>query len=510
MKKVYVLLTGLLLSITVLSQNCIPDYIWFTMQAQIDSFQVNYPGCTEIEGDVLIHGSGITNLNGLHVLTAVGGDLEIQTVIYLTSLTGLNQLTSIGGNLNIEDNDVLPNLIGLEGLTAIGGDLIITYNNVLTSLEGLDNLSAGSIKNLYIHNNFSLTNCDAQNFCEYLSGPNGLVEIYYNAEGCNNPSEIAELCGITLPCLPFGNYYFFTQSEIDNYQANFPGCSQIRGNVTIIGDGISDLSGLNGVTSIDGNFYIAGNPGLTSLSGLESLISIGGYLYIEENTALINLSGLDGLTSIGLSLMIYNNNNLSSLTGLESLSFIGGGLSISSNDALLHIEGLGSLISLKGNLFIVQNQALTTLTGLDNINADSISTLNILGNSSLSICDVQSVCDFISVPIGHYNFQDNATGCNDSAEVKAACGVGLIESNTAEQLFSIHPNPASGQITVETSSSTSKYQISIFNLNSQEVIHQQMTEPHTVIDISNLPAGVYFMRLTGERIVSIQKFIKID
>jgi hypothetical protein len=48
---------------------CLPEGINFTTQAQIDNFQTNYPGCTEIEGDVLILGSNITNLTGLSVLT---------------------------------------------------------------------------------------------------------------------------------------------------------------------------------------------------------------------------------------------------------------------------------------------------------------------------------------------------------------------------------------------------------------------------------------------------------
>ena len=42
---------------------CLPEGITFTTQSQIDSFQVNYPGCTEIEGDLDLQGSGITNLN---------------------------------------------------------------------------------------------------------------------------------------------------------------------------------------------------------------------------------------------------------------------------------------------------------------------------------------------------------------------------------------------------------------------------------------------------------------
>ena len=38
----------------VLSQPCLPDGITFNTQAQIDSFQILHPNCTEIEGDVII------------------------------------------------------------------------------------------------------------------------------------------------------------------------------------------------------------------------------------------------------------------------------------------------------------------------------------------------------------------------------------------------------------------------------------------------------------------------
>ena len=34
----------------VFSQGCLPEGITFTTQEQIDNFQTNYPGCTEIEG----------------------------------------------------------------------------------------------------------------------------------------------------------------------------------------------------------------------------------------------------------------------------------------------------------------------------------------------------------------------------------------------------------------------------------------------------------------------------
>jgi len=63
MKKLLLTLLITFLSLVLLSQGCLPEGITFTTQAQIDSFPINYPGCTEIEGDVGIVGDDIYNLN---------------------------------------------------------------------------------------------------------------------------------------------------------------------------------------------------------------------------------------------------------------------------------------------------------------------------------------------------------------------------------------------------------------------------------------------------------------
>jgi hypothetical protein len=359
-------------------QGCLPDGITFTTQDQIDNFQTNYPNCTEIEGDVTVgdfwQGGNISNLNGLSVLTS------------------------------------------------IGGNLVIYNNDALTSLTGLDNIDEGTINDLYIYNNSSLSTCEAEWLCDYLASPNGSINIYDNATGCNNPSEVAVACGITIQCLPFGNYYFLSQADIDNFQMAFPNCTALQGNVNISGSDITNLdglgyltsiggdlkiydnnvltsltglenlsfiegsvqigiysyensalaslTGLDNLTSIGGDLEIADNDALTSLTGLEGLTSIGGSLrigYFEGNPALTSLTGLDNLTSIGSDLYIVYNDALTSLTGLEGLTYIGGGLSINRNPALTSLTGLDNLTSIGGNLWITANDALTILTGLDNL-----------------------------------------------------------------------------------------------------------------------------------------------
>lgn len=74
--------------------------------------------------------------------------------------------------------------------------------------------------------------------------------------------------------------------------------------------------------------------------------------------------------------------------------------------------------------------------------------------------------------------------------------------------LSVYPNPASGQITIGTSSYHSNSQISILNMTGQILITRQISEPRTVINISALPNGVYFVRLTNDRTVEVGKFVK--
>ncbi len=65
----------ILFSFPGMSQPCLPGGITFSTQQGIDNFQIQYPDCTEIEGDVIISGNDITTLEPLHVLVAVNGFL---------------------------------------------------------------------------------------------------------------------------------------------------------------------------------------------------------------------------------------------------------------------------------------------------------------------------------------------------------------------------------------------------------------------------------------------------
>nr|NQU91118.1 T9SS type A sorting domain-containing protein [Bacteroidota bacterium] len=414
-----------------ISQPCLPEGITFTTQEEIDNFQLNHPGCTEIEGDVNIETINILNLNGLDVLTSIGGHLEFRLVILLSDFEGLNNLTEIGGgfllsnsslmnftgldnleyiggDLKIQENQVLSSLSGLENLVSIGGDLVIDDNDDLTDLSGFENLDGMTIMNLTITNNPILSQCDASFICDYLESPNGKVIIHSNALGFRNPVEIAAGCGITLPCLPYGDYFFYSQADIDAFPQNYPACIDLEGDVTIIGSTITNLNGLVALNSVGGSVNIQYNPLLTSLEGLDDLGTIGGNLRLTNNNALSSLEHLEDLTYIGGGFESINNIALSSIAGIGSLNYIGDFLKIERCYSLTNLDGLNNLTTIPGMLKIMKNDLLENINGLENISfvggglsiheAEALSSLSPLANISeigggLSISNIDLLND---------------------------------------------------------------------------------------------------------------------
>jgi hypothetical protein len=163
--------------VEIYSCSCLPENITFTTQEQIDNFQTNYPGCTEIEGALGISGIDITNLNGLNCLTSIGGNLNIHDNNNLTNLSGFDNLNFIGESLLIGEldwvgwggNNSLINFSGLNNLSAIGGSFNITGNEVLTDLTGLGSLTSIA-EHLMINKNNNLSSLTGIDNLNYVGG----------------------------------------------------------------------------------------------------------------------------------------------------------------------------------------------------------------------------------------------------------------------------------------------------------------------------------------------------
>ncbi len=392
------------------------------------------------------------------------------------------------------------------------------------------------------------------------------------------------LSALSQSCLP-GNNNFTLQSQIDNFQASNPGCTEIEGDIDIFNDDITnlngfsvltsiagslsikwatslvDLSGLENITSIGGDLYIgvlpswkpSGNDSLINLDGLSGLKSIGGNLYIGFNASLTSIEGLSNLTSIGGSLEIEGNASMPNLNGLENLTSIpgnleigdfggwktpicygnplllnldglrginsvGGYLSIECNDMLMSLEGLENLMSISGYLnigtidvspwgtLIAGNPNLTTLSGIDNIASNSIDSLNIIGNYSLTNCEVQSICDYLISLGGIANIHDNSPGCNSPEEVQDSCiaNAVLIDEQYIKDKLELYPNPASQELNISAQGHTID-DVSIYTLTGQKVLQQRPV--NGPVYISDLQPCMYIVEVTIENIKLRQKLL---
>jgi hypothetical protein len=168
-----------------------------------------------------------------------------------------------------------------------------------------------------------------------------------------------------------GDYVILNSNDMNALS----GFTEVSGNLTIgsrpydstPGTTFENLTGLESLTSVGGDLYIADNLSLTSLSGLDNLNSVGGNFQIQTNYQLISLSGLEKLTSVDSYMRISSNYLLTSLSGLEKLTSVGGFLDISSNGDLTSLNGLNNLTSIGGSLDIWDNYELPSLSGLEKL-----------------------------------------------------------------------------------------------------------------------------------------------
>ncbi|RLD53162.1 MAG: hypothetical protein DRJ05_16810, partial [Bacteroidetes bacterium] len=388
--------------------HCLVEGIVFTSQSEIDDYQINYPDCNSIEGDVTIMGADIENLNGLSNLISIWGNLTISQNPLLPSLVSLNNLDLIGGDLIITGNENLISFSGMSYINSIYGNLEIIGNNI-ASLNGLYNLES-VWGDLIIKQNPLLVDLEELGNLIYIAG-NLDIGINASMTSLNGLESITNIGGSV-------EIYENALSSIDGLQ----GIASTGENLVLSGiSDIVDLSSLNSDLSIGANITISSNPNLLNLEGLENINHINGTLSIENNLSLISLSGIGYWVSIGENLSIAHNPELANLQGLNYVFGVGGDLTVFDNQSLDDISGLHNISNIGGLLSIHENGSLTSLSGLGNINPGSIIGLSIFNNGLLTTCDVQSICDYLASPNGTIEVYNNYTGCNSPEEVEAAC-----------------------------------------------------------------------------------------
>jgi len=85
--------------------------------------------------------------------------------------------------------------------------------------------------------------------------------------------------------------------------------------------------------------------------------------------------------------------------------------------------------------------------------------------------------------------------------------VGVTEMHNPESL-QVYPNPTTGQLTIENGQLTIN-SVEIFDVMGKKQKSRKAEEQNIVLDISNFPNGVYFVKITTEHGVVTKKAIKL-
>ena len=249
-----------------------------------------------------LYGDNMEDLSGLSRLDSVSGKLQIKFFEKLTDLSDLSGLSYIN-SLNLDHNQSLTSLQGMSSLNTIAGELRIDDCPMLTNLQGLASLTA--CQEIHITNIDNLT----------------------SLKGLENLEELERLGLYENPRL-------------------------------------SDLSALGKLTRVTDYLIINQSDQLRTLSGLESMAYIN-RLRLTENALLENIEALQNLESL-LDLTINKNPQLTNLDAFKRLNVIFG-FNADGNTKLSDFCGIAD-IDIRGPYKVVDNAFNPTFEDLENGN----------------------------------------------------------------------------------------------------------------------------------------------
>lgn len=237
-----------------------------------------------------------------------------------------------------------------------------------------------------------------------------------------------------------GSVILSSQEELENFVNDY---TIVTGNIDLK-DGITSLSPLSSLKTVEGNLRVFSNPNLTEISGLSSLESVG-LLFISNNPSLSSISlnnlklaegisiggneqleflSMIGLESVGTlsildflgstinlsslieiqeGLFLQNMPNMSNMSSFNVIESVGQSLSISDFPALSSITGFENLESIGGSLevFHIRNQNNTNV--LQDVNLPKLASIG--GDLYFLNCNVLSLLMSNLIEIGgklHY------------------------------------------------------------------------------------------------------------
>jgi hypothetical protein len=485
-----------------------------------------------IQGSLQVYRNpGLTSLNGLGSLVSItsasnkinGGRLSIGDNSGLSDLTGLTSLAIVENSLGIADNSSMVNLLGLNALTSVGRvdvvnnpiltsllapgvletckEMIYLLNNpLLNSITGFENLD--EVRHLTIDSNPMLTNLNGFQSFTRISGDLRI----------NNNATLVDLQGLG-NVRTIGGVFFLTNGATSTI--GLSALEVIFGQLYINQNSITDLAGLSKVYHVGSRLYIGSNPQLVNLNGLSSLQSISGELILTSNAVLSDISALQGLImSNGFTKLTITDSPMLSDCSLGNICIYldrpGSGATINNNAgtcmtredivnsstciSILPVDLISFLgeKSAEGNKLTWRTASEITNTGFEierSSNARTFSKIGfVAGNGNSNQERQYTFTDSSPFPVSYYRLkQIDFDGKSTHSKI--------IFLKGDDQAARVYPNPARGQLHIESVNRNQSY--SIKNIQGFSVMESAVL-PTKPLDTSSLQNGLYLITVGKE------------
>ncbi|TYA84311.1 T9SS type B sorting domain-containing protein [Seonamhaeicola marinus] len=188
---------------------------------------------------------------------------------------------------------------------------------------------------------------------------------------------------------PSGDVYLNSQSDVENFIANYGTCEVINGTV-YVGDA-TDISGITALKRIEGSLIINYSE-ITSVANFSNLEFIGGDFEIDQSHLIETVEGMNKLQRVvGDFTISSNNGGLKTIQGFNLLEIVEGKFQISGNNLLETISGFAELSRVGAWFMINDNNSLINLSkfiSLKEVGLDTVTEGNFVIESNDSLLTI--------------------------------------------------------------------------------------------------------------------------
>lgn len=517
------------------------ELITLKNQTDVNEFSANFPTCTEINilritgtsitdlsplsqivsvQQFSIDNTSIVNFNGLENLVSISQGLSIFNNPNITSLAGFDTLAELDGVLSLRDNLNLQNLEGLSSLTDISGSISVIRNNALESLNGLESLI--KIDGFFnVRENPSLQDISALGNVTEILGTVAIVDndMLNSLEGLDNLQIIGNS----------GDFILESNQTLD------------------------DVGALSNLLFLNGRIQITENPILTTLSPLSNLdptfiileVRIEGNVLLSkcdvaaicENFDTPSVTTVIGNNAVGCNSIaevqvaceivdIPDSNFLSALLNhtpiidantdgdiqFDEAEAFTGNLEVADKvisdftglEAFVNITGFDGSRNVPTTLSLEMNTALTSVTFSDNTD---LHTVNLKNGNNTSITTFNGLdcptLEFVCVDDVAFATA-NFTNIDPQVQFVADCSVLSTPSFNLEESIVLFPNPVSEKLNISTTSNFTFIKAQVYSINGQKLMETATSQ----LNMSELSAGIYFVKVTTEQGSVAKKIVK--